>query len=78
MKMGNKSLLKNPRKRVDKTRYLFTSGTMGEITPVLEADGRKIGEGVAGSMTKRIQKLHAEYAYENGEQVPFKKPNKKG
>ena len=57
---------------------VFTSGTMGEITPVLEADGRKIGEGVAGSMTKRIQKLHAEYAYENGEQVPFKKPNKKG
>jgi len=29
-------------------------------------------------MTKRIQKLHAEYTYENGEQVPFKKPKKKG
>ena len=57
---------------------VFTSGTMGEITPVLEADGRKIGEGVAGSMTKRIQKLHAEFAYENGEQVSFKKPKKTG
>ena len=28
-------------------------------------------------MTKRIQKLHAKYAYENGEPVPFKKPKKR-
>ena len=57
---------------------VFTSGTMGEITPILEADGRTIGDGKAGSMTKRIQKLHAKYAYANGEPVPFKKPLKKG
>ena len=54
---------------------VFTSGTMGEITPILKADGRKIGDGNVGSMTKRIQKLHAAYAYENGEPIPFKKPN---
>jgi len=55
---------------------VFTSGTMGEITPILEADGRKIGDGQAGSMTKRMQKLHSSYAYENGEPIPFKKPLK--
>ena len=55
---------------------VFTSGTMGEITPILEADGRKIGDGQAGSMTKRMQKLHSRYAYENGEPIPFKKPAK--
>ena len=54
---------------------VFTSGTMGEITPILNADGRKIGDGNVGLMTKRIQKLHAAYAYENGEPIPFKKPN---
>ena len=54
---------------------VFTSGTMGEITPILKADGRKIGDGNVGSMTKRIQKLHTAYAYENGEPIPFKKPN---
>jgi len=55
---------------------VFTSGTMGEITPILEADGRKIGDGKAGSMTKRIQKLHSSFAYESGESLPFKEPVK--
>ena len=55
---------------------VFTSGTMGEITPILKADGRDIGEGKAGAMTKRIQKLHSAVAYETGESVPFKEPAK--
>ncbi|MCP4332466.1 MAG: aminotransferase IV [Gammaproteobacteria bacterium] len=50
---------------------VFTSGTMGELTPVLEADGRVIGEGKVGSMTIRLQKLHREFAYENGAPLPF-------
>ena len=33
---------------------VFTSGTMGEITPILKADGRDIGKGKAGVITKRI------------------------
>lgn len=45
---------------------VFTSGTMGELTPVLEADGRIIGDGKAGPMTLRLQKLHRALAYENG------------
>jgi branched-subunit amino acid aminotransferase/4-amino-4-deoxychorismate lyase len=47
---------------------------MGEITPILEADGRKIGDGTQGSITKKIQSLHSDYAFKNGEQVPFSKP----
>ncbi|MDH3615150.1 MAG: aminotransferase class IV [Gammaproteobacteria bacterium] len=50
---------------------VFTSGTMGELTPVLEADGRLIGAGKVGPMTARLQKLHREYAYQNGAPLPF-------
>ncbi len=50
---------------------VFTSGTMGELTPVLEADGRIIGDGKVGVMTKRLQQLHRDFAYENGVALPF-------
>ena len=50
---------------------VFTTGTMGELTPVLEADGRVIGNGRPGSMTQRLQELHRAYAYEHGEALPF-------
>ena len=49
----------------------FTSGTMGELTPILEADGRIIGNGKRGEMTQRLQLLHRAYAYEHGEPLPF-------
>lgn len=48
----------------------FTSGTMGELTPVLEADGRTIGDGLAGPITKRLQGLHRILAYEHGTPLP--------
>lgn len=50
---------------------VFTSGTMGELTPVLEADGRQIGDGRVGDMTRRLQTLHRDAAYRDGETVPF-------
>ena len=50
---------------------VFTSGTMGELTPILEADGRVIADGQLGEMTKRLQTLHRDYAYENGALLPF-------
>jgi len=49
---------------------VFTSGTMGELTPVLEADGRVIGAGVVGAVTKKLQALHREYAYQHGSPLP--------
>jgi branched-chain amino acid aminotransferase len=50
---------------------VFTSGTMGELTPVLEADGRVIGDGTAGDLTRRLQALHREAAWRDGEEIPF-------
>lgn len=49
---------------------VFTSGTMGELTPILEADGRVIGEGKPGDMAKRLQSLHREFAFEHGTPLP--------
>ena len=50
---------------------VFTSGTMGELTPVLEADGRRIGDGKVGEMTRKLQQLHRDFAFENGTPLPF-------
>lgn len=50
---------------------VFTSGTMGELTPVLEADGRQIADGSIGDLTKRLQGLHRTFAFENGTLLPF-------
>jgi branched-chain amino acid aminotransferase len=49
----------------------FTTGTMGELTPILEADGRTIAAGKAGAMTQKLQRLHRAYAFEHGEPLPF-------
>jgi len=49
----------------------FTSGTMGELTPILEADGRVIGDGKRGPLTARLQTLHRTFAYEHGSPLPF-------
>jgi len=49
----------------------FTTGTMGELTPVLEADGRIIAAGKPGELTRRLQELHRSFARENGEALPF-------
>lgn len=50
---------------------VFTSGTMGELTPILEADGRVIGDGSVGKITMALQKLHRAFAYEHGTPLPF-------
>ncbi len=49
----------------------FTSGTMGELTPILKADGRVIGDGQRGPVTKRFQDLHRQHAFRHGEPLPF-------
>ncbi len=48
----------------------FTSGTMGELTPVLEADGRIVGDGSVGALTGRLQNLHRSFAFEHGSPLP--------
>jgi len=49
---------------------MFTTGTMGELTPVAECDGRRIGSGARGPVTTRLQQLYAERTARDGEPVP--------
>ena len=46
---------------------VFTTGTMGELVPVLEIDGRRIGNAEAGPVTTRLQALYARVAREEVE-----------
>jgi len=49
---------------------IFTTGTAGELSPVLEVDGRAIGA-EAGPVTSRLQKLYAGLTGSLGEPLPF-------
>lgn len=46
---------------------MFVTGTMGEITPVLEVDERIIGQGVKGPMTRKIIMLYDNLTSTEGE-----------
>ena len=50
---------------------MFTTGTMGELVPVYEVDGRMIGDGGAGPVTARLQNLYADRVAIEGELLPF-------
>ena len=49
---------------------MFTTGTLGELAPVAECDGRSIGGGRRGPITERLQKLYAEKTSREGEPIP--------
>ena len=38
---------------------MFCTGTMGELAPVIEVDGRTIGSGRVGPVTRRLSELYA-------------------
>lgn len=48
----------------------FTTGTMGELTPVLEIDGRQIGRGTIGPLTQKLQALFRARTETEGEPLP--------
>ena len=48
---------------------MFCTGTMGEIAPVIEVDGRTIGDGASGPMTRRLSELFAALTKTDGEPV---------
>lgn len=50
---------------------VFTTGTMGELTPVLELDGRMIGSGVRGPITAHIQQLFNQKTQHLGHPLPI-------
>lgn len=49
----------------------FTTGTMGEITPVTMIDGRIIGTGSIGPMTKNLQSLYKTLPLRDGWYTPL-------
>lgn len=48
---------------------MFCTGTMGELAPVVELDGRVIGDGQLGDMTRRMSDLFRERTKVEGYQV---------
>jgi branched-chain amino acid aminotransferase len=48
---------------------VFVTGTMGGLTPVLAVDGRPIGEGKPGPVTRRLTDLFAELTASSGTPV---------
>lgn len=50
---------------------VFTTGTMGELTPVLEIDGRRIGDGRPGPVTRELGRVYGDWVRSNGEPLPF-------
>jgi len=48
---------------------VFVSGTMGGLVPVIAIDGRTIGEGTAGPVTRQLMGLFADLVARSGTQV---------
>jgi branched-chain amino acid aminotransferase len=48
---------------------IFCTGTMGELAGVTSVDGRKIGDGNIGAVTKRLSSLYAERTAAGGTRV---------
>jgi branched-chain amino acid aminotransferase len=48
---------------------MFCTGTMGELAAVTKVDGRTIGSGEPGPMTKRLSKIFAERTRSEGEPI---------
>ncbi|MEM6524083.1 MAG: aminotransferase class IV [Bacteroidota bacterium] len=49
----------------------FVTGSMGELTPVLNIDGRVIGAGQVGSLTQKFMGWYKYLAENNGVPIPF-------
>ncbi len=62
--VGNISL-----SQVYRADEVFCTGTMGELVPVVEVDGRVIGEGKGGPVTARLSQLYQELTRTEGVRV---------
>jgi branched-chain amino acid aminotransferase len=47
----------------------FATGTMGELAPIIEVDGRPIGDGSPGPVTRRLREAFADLVAKEGTQV---------
>lgn len=58
-----------PLTRLYSAAEAFVTGTMGELTPVLAVDGRAIGAGAPGPLTKQLSTAYAELTATGGTRV---------
>ncbi|EOA33112.1 hypothetical protein CARUB_v10016450mg [Capsella rubella] len=49
---------------------VWTTGTMGELSPVVKIDGRVIGDGKVGPITKTLQNAYKKLTEESGVPIP--------
>ncbi|KAJ4848630.1 hypothetical protein Tsubulata_036278 [Turnera subulata] len=49
---------------------VWTTGTMGELTPVVKIDGREVGDGKVGVVTQRIQNAYKKLTEASGVPIP--------
>ncbi|KAJ1417098.1 P-loop containing nucleoside triphosphate hydrolase [Sesbania bispinosa] len=49
---------------------IWTTGTMGELSPVVKVDGRTIGNGEVGSVTTRLQAAYKKLTQQCGVPIP--------
>jgi branched-chain amino acid aminotransferase len=49
---------------------VFTTGTIGELTPVIEIDGRRIGTGTPGPLTRQLSRAHNAWVRARGTALP--------
>nr|XP_007147073.1 hypothetical protein PHAVU_006G094000g [Phaseolus vulgaris]ESW19067.1 hypothetical protein PHAVU_006G094000g [Phaseolus vulgaris] len=49
---------------------VWTTGTMGELSPVVKVDGRIIGNGEVGAITRRLQAVYKKLTEESGVPIP--------
>ncbi|MFG0251314.1 MAG: aminotransferase class IV, partial [Phycisphaerales bacterium JB038] len=54
---------------VYRAEELFCTGTMGELAPILELDGRTVGTGRIGPLTQRLSELYVELTRREGVSV---------
>jgi len=52
-----------------RSEEIFCTGTMGELAAVVEVDGRKIGDGREGPVTRRLSALYGELTRRSGTKV---------
>ncbi|WCJ43194.1 D-aminoacid aminotransferase-like PLP-dependent enzymes superfamily protein [Euphorbia peplus] len=53
---------------------VFTTGTMGELTPVVKIDGRDIGDGKVGPVTQRLQIAYKKLTEDSGVPIQLEWP----
>lgn len=49
---------------------VWTTGTMGELSPVVKIDGRIVGDGRVGPITQRLQNAYRNLAKDSGVPIP--------